>query len=252
MLRTAKSLGVLVSLGALLCAAIVAAACGGPRQPTPPETNGQTGQVDAENPSQSQLDVMPDRGFTLEVPFDAIGGHLEATEIEVGLRFWLEASEDVQIAALPGRAKESVGVLFQPSLDSPTEETFWIHVYTDQSREMAIDWVRHLASQPPSLARIIVPQHDLFDASFRQAPNVGDASVLIELHHGHSAGCWRSALLVFTQNGVIVFMKSVIEVTRAEAAGVGAATCDDSDAIAPLTDINRIAFAFSEQLAGAG
>ena len=250
--RTVMSQGVLVSLCALLCVAIAAAACGGPDPPPRAEGNGQTDQVDPENPSQSQLNVMPDRGFTLEVPFDAIGGHLEATEIEVGLRFWLEASEDEQVAALPGRAKASVGVLFQPSLDSPTEETFWIHVYTDQSREMAIDWVRHLASQPPALARIIVPQHELFDAGFREAPNVGDASVLIELHHGHSAGCWRSALLVFAQNGVIVFMKSVIEVTRTNAVGAGAATCDDSNAIAPLTDINRIAFAFSEQLAGAG
>lgn len=251
MTRIVMNLGVLLSLGVLLCAALVAG-CGGSGQSTPPEANGQGGQVDAETPNQSQLDEMPDRGFTLEVPFDAIGGHLEATEIEVGLRFWLEASEDVQIAALPGRSKASVGVLFQPSLDSPTEETFWIHVYTDQSREMAIDWVRHLASQPPALARIIVPQHELFEASFRQAPNVGDASVLIEMHHGHGAGCWRSALLVFAQDGVIVFMKSVIEVTRTDALGAGAATCDDSDEIAPLTDINRIAFAFSEQLAGAG
>ena len=236
-------------LAALLACVLAGTACNGTPQPGPPAGNGGQQESDIEQGEQAQPGPDSPDGFTIEVPFEALGRHLEATEIEVGLQFWLEASEDALIAALPGRAKASVGVLYQPSLDSPTGETFWIHVYSDQTRDDAIEWVRHLASQPPSLGRIIVPQtHELFDAAFREAPIVGDASVLIELHHGHSGGCWRSALLVFAQNGVIVFMKSAIEVTRIEATAGGAEMCDDSGAIAPLTDINRVALAISEQL----
>ncbi len=243
--RLSRRLGL---LGALVAIALAADACGEPEQPdgAVPNEGQQETEVESELQNGSAGDA--NGGFTLEVP---IGRHLESTEIEVGLQFWLEASEDPIVAALPGRAEASVGVLYQPSLDSPTGETFWIHVYTDRSRDDAIDWVRHLASQPPSLARIIVPQHELFDASFREAPIVGDASVLIELHHGHSGGCWQSALLVFAQNGVIVFMKRVIEVTREGAAGSGAASCDNSEAIFPLTDVNGIAHSISEQLAAA-
>ena len=230
-----------------LCAVSLAAACGDPSPPAGSTPNGsQTLNGDA-----PQAASEADQGFTLEVPFEVIGDHLEATEIEVGLQFWLEASKDPAIAALPGRAKASVGALYQPSLTSPTDETFWIHVFTDQSRGAAIEWVRHLASQPPSTGRLIVPQHDLFEAAFQEAPNVGDASVSIELLHGHSAGCWRSELLVFAQNGVVVFLKSVIEVTSDEPDDGAAAICGDSGATAPLTDIDRIAFAISEQLAAA-
>ena len=46
-------------------------------------------------------------------------------------------------------------------------------------------------------------------------------------------------------------MKRVIEVTREGAAGSGAASCDNSEAIAPLTDVNGIALSISEQLAAA-
>ena len=245
LLRCNRRLGL---FGALVVIALTIGACGEPEPPDGAGPNGAQQETEAESERQNGSAEDANGGFTLEVP---IGQHLESTEIEVGLQFWLEASEDPVVAALPGRAEASVGVLYQPSLDSPTGETFWIHVYTDRSRDDAIDWVRHLASQPPSLARIIVPQHELFDASFREAPIVGDASVLIELQHGHSGGCWQSALLVFAQNGVIVFMKRVIEVTREGAAGSGAASCDDSEAIAPLTDVNAIAQSISEQLAAA-
>ncbi|MCY3568347.1 MAG: hypothetical protein OXH38_06935 [Chloroflexi bacterium] len=238
----------LSALSALIVVTLAASACGDSQPTDGSNTNGDPQATETENGSQATPVSEMNGGFTLEVP---IGQHLEPTEIEVGLQFWLEASEDSLVAALPGRADASVGVLYQPSLDSPTAETFWIHVYTDRSRDDAIEWVRHLASQPPSLARIIVPQHELFDARFREAPIVGDASVLIELHHGHSGGCWQSALLVFAQNGVIVFMKSVIEVTREGAAGGGGASCDDSGAISPLTDVKGIAEAISDQLAAA-
>jgi len=241
-------LDVLIAQFALVVIALAVSACGDAQPPDGSESNGDQPAAETENGNQGEPGSEANGGFTLEVP---IGRHLEPTEIEVGLQFWLEASEDSLVAALPGRAEASVGVLYQPSLDSPTAETFWIHVYTDRSRDDAIEWVRHLASQPPSLARIIVPQHELFDARFREAPIVGDASVLIELHHGHSGGCWQSALLVFAQNGVIVFMKSVIEVTREGAAGGGGASCDDSAAISPLTDVKGIAEAISEQLAAA-
>ncbi|MYB23418.1 MAG: hypothetical protein F4066_03630 [Chloroflexi bacterium] len=249
--RFGRRFGVLYALAGLIVVACVAAACGDAQPTDGSDSNGDAQVTETENGDQAEPASEANGGLTLEVPRHRIGRHLEPTEIEVGLQFWLEASEDSIVAALPGRAEASVGVLYQPSLDSPTGETFWIHVYTDRSREDAIEWVRHLASQPPSLARIIVPQHELFDARFREAPIVGDASVLIELHHGHSGGCWQSALLVFAQNGVIVFMKSVIEATREGAAGGGGASCADSGSISPLTDITGIAEAISEQLSAA-
>ncbi len=188
--------------------------------------------------NRQPVESAPADGLTLVV---SVGDHLEETEFEVDLQSELEASEDAELVALPGRSKDSAGKLYSPSQNSPTEESFWIHVFTDQSMEAAIEWVRYLASQPPASARIIVPQnHDLFAAAFQGAPNVGEASVSIELLHGHSTRCWRSALLVFAQNGVIVFMKSALPIGN---------TCDDSAAIAPLTDMNQVAFDISEQLA---
>ena len=138
---TLIALVALVALVAVIVVSLAASACGDPQPPGGSESNGDPQAAETENGNQGEPASEANGGFTLEVP---IGRHLEPTEIEVGLQFWLEASEDPVVGALPGRAEASVGVLYQPSLDSPTAETFWIHVYTDRSRDDAIEWVRHL------------------------------------------------------------------------------------------------------------
>ncbi len=231
-------------------------ACGDSEPTTPPTDNAgqeQSPPIEVEEPPPEQ-EPNPDAALTLEVPVEDVGEHLEPTDFWAPVPSWLEASADEVVAALPARARASAGKLFQPSVDSPTQEVFWLHVISDQSRQGAIDWVKHLASQDPSIARILTPRnHQVFRASFRPAPVVGDVSVWIELLHGHDNGCWRSDLLVFAQDGLVVLLRNGIEITRevdsaAEQAARGSALCAEADAVAPLTDLNSIAHVISERL----
>lgn len=245
--------------GLLWVCAIAAAltlACGDSEPLPAPTENGGTEPpppVEAEDPPP---DEEPDPGgaYTLEVPVEDVGEHLEATEFWAPVPSWLEASADPVVASLPARARASTGKLFQPSDDSPTKEVFWLHVISDRTRQDAIDWVKHLASQDPSLARILTPRnHDVFGAAFRPAPVVGDVSVWIELLHGHDNGCWRSDLLVFAQDGLVILLANGIEITReidsaAQQAARGAALCSEPEAVAPLTDLNSIARVISDRL----
>ena len=166
LLRCNRRLGL---FGALVVIALTIGACGEPEPPGRCRSEWcASKRPKAESERQNGSAEEANGGFTLEVP---IGQHLESTEIEVGLQFWLEGIRGSGRRRAAGAGpKHRSECCISPSLDSPTGETFWIHVYTDQSRDDAIDWVRHLASQPPSLARIIVPQHELFDARFREAP----------------------------------------------------------------------------------
>ncbi len=241
-----------------LCAitAALTLACSDSEPVSPPTENGRTDPPPPVEMEEPMPDEEPDPGgaYTLEVPVEDVGEHLEATEISVPVPSWLEASADVVVASLPGRARASTGKLFQPSDDSPTKEVFWLHVISDRTRQDAIDWVKHLASQDPSLARILTPRNrEVFGAAFRPAPVVGDVSVWIELLHGHDNGCWRSDLLVFAQDGLVILLANGIEITReidsvAHQAARGAALCSEPEAVAPLTDLNSIARVISERL----
>lgn len=244
-------------------AAIIVALCAACGEPSPGPPNPDNGQQ--QSPSEEaevnglqtdppQADVDPDGGYTLEVPIEYVGEHLEPTKHDVPVDSWLEASGDQTLAALPGRARGSVGTLFQPSASSATQESFWMHVITDRSKQDAIDWIKYLASQEPGSTRFHIPrQHEVFQASFLPAPLIGDASVSIELLNGHYGGCWRTELLVFAQDGYIVMLRNGIEVTReeeedAQPAGRGAARCQEPDLVPSLTDIDTIAQAISERL----
>lgn len=245
--------------GMLWVGAIVAAltlACGD-SEPVPPavENGGSDAlpPVEVEDPPPDE-DPDPSGAYTLEVPVEDVGEHLEPTELWAPVPLLLEASADTVVAALPARARASTGKLFEPSVDSPTEEVFWLHVISDRSRQDAIDWVKHLASQDPSIARILtVRNHEVFSAAFRPAPVVGDVSVWIELLHGHDNGCWRSDLLVFAQDGYVVLLRNGIEITRevdsaAQPVARGAGLCTEPGAVAPLTDLNSIAHVISDRL----
>lgn len=216
-------------------------------QETPPQP------IEQESP-QPEITPPPEDAYTLEVPVADVGDHLEPTEFWAPVPSWLEASTDEVVAALPARARASSGKLFQPSVDSPTQEVFWLHVITDRSRQDAIDWVKHLASQDPSIARILTPRnHEVFNAAFRPAPVVGDVSVWIELLHGHDNGCWRSDLLVFAQDGLVILLRNGIEITSevdsaTQQAARGASLCTEPGVVVPLTDLNSIADVISNRL----
>lgn len=241
-----------------LCATVAALtlACSDSEPVPAPDENGGMDPPPPVEVEEPPSDEEPDPGgaYTLEVPVEDVGEHLEPTEFWAPVPSWLEASTDAMVAALPARARASTGKLFQPSDDSPTKEVFWLHVISDRSRQEAIDWVKHLASQDPSLARILTPRnHDVFGAAFRPAPVVGDVSVWIELLHGHDNGCWRSDLLVFAQDGLVVLLANGIEITREvdsvdQQGASGAALCSEPEGVAPLTDLNSIARVISDRL----
>jgi hypothetical protein len=212
------------------------------------------GQPEADQ-SESEPAEQVVRERELRVTSEDVGAHLEEKSYAAGLPSWLEASEDRTLSSLPGRALASSGIAFSPSDDSPTEETLWLHVFTDQSKEAATEWVKYVASQPPQLAGVIVPHHELFDASFLPAPLVGDASVAVELFRGHSGICVRSTLLVFAQERVLVFLFNSIEITRdvvdsarTNAGGGLPAHCDAQAVAGRLTDIDAIAHLISGRL----
>ena len=195
--------------------------------------------------------IPPNAELVLVINSEDIGAHLVPTGHAVDLGYLLESSDDPHVVALPLRATADSGQFFEPSLDSPTDESFWVHVFTDVSEEAAREWVQYVAAQPPSLAHLIVPHHDLFDAGFQTAPAVGEAAVSIALLHGHSGGCWRSDLAIFAQAGAIVFLRNSIEVPRLTASGASGASegpCDSEHAPESLSDINAIAELISERL----
>ncbi len=183
------------------------------------------------------------------------GEHLVETDLEVGLDSWLEILDDPILSDLPRRSFDASGTFYDPSDESTTDESFWLHVFADESAESGLAWIKHLASQPPELASFIVPRHDVFEASFGPTPPVGAASVSLELLHGHSGGCWRSEVVIFVQLNLVIFLKSAIEITRdsptttADQAVAGALRqCDASKSASQITDIDAIAYKIFSQL----
>ena len=253
--------GLIAAVLSVLAVAAVLSACGGDEDdavepPAEPPAQSESQNANEESAEQSEEETVRERVLTL-TSADA-GEHLEARSYAAGLPSWLEASEDRMLSSLPGRALAVSGIVFSPSGDSPTGETLWLHVFTDESAEAASDWVKYAASQPPQLVSVIVPHHELFEARFMPAPLVGDASVAIELFHGHSGICVRSALLVFAQEGVLVFLFNSIEITSGN---VGAAVrsgggipsqCEVGRAANRLTDVEAIADLISERLSVGG
>lgn len=223
--------------------------------PDQPEVALQVEEEEEDQPVVDQPVEQVVRERQLTITSADVGGHLEERSYAAGLPSWLEASEDRSLSSLPGRSLTSSGIAFSPSDESPTGETLWLHVFTDQSEESAADWVKYVASQPPELAGVIVPHHRLFAASFLPAPLVGDASVAIELYRGHGGICVRSALLVFAQGRDLVFLFTSIEITSDVDGGTQAVTalglpahCDRSAVDGRLTDLDAIAGLISERL----
>ena len=245
-------------LGLVACVALVLTACGGDEQVGNPEQPRSEQQTQSQTQSEEQSaqpdgDMVQERVLT--VTSEDVGAHLEPRSYAAGLPSWLEASEDSMVSSLPGRALAVSGIAFAPSDDSPTEETLWLHVFSDEQEASAADWVKYLASQPPQLASVIVPHHELFDAEFLPSPVVGDASVAIELFHGHSGICLRSELLVFAQGAVLVFLFNSIEITSdaagsqtSQSDGVIPQQCEIEQAGTRLTDIDAIANLISDRL----
>ena len=223
--------------------------------PVEPEVGQEVEQQGEDEPVVEQPAEQVVRERQLTITSADVGTHLEEKSYAAGLPSWLEASEDRTLSSLPGRSLTSSGIAFSPSGESPTGETLWLHVFTDQSEESAADWVKYVASQQPDLAGVIVPHHRLFAASFLPAPLVGDASVAIELYRGHSGICVRSALLVFAQGRDLVFLFTSIEITTDDDGSTQTGTriglpahCDRSAGDQRLTDINAIARLISERL----
>ena len=226
---------------------------GSPPDEEPTQTQTQVGT--GEDPQQDQPAGQDVREWEFSVASADVGSHLEEKSYAAGLPSLLEASEDGMLSSLPGRALASSGIHFSDSEDSPTGETLWLHVFTDESAEAAVEWVKYLASQPPALTGILVPHHELFEASFQPAPLVGDASVAIQLLHGHSGICVSSTLLVFAQTRVLILLFNSIEITsdtqETPSAGVGdgvPAHCRIMAAGDRLTDLEGIARLISERI----
>ena len=239
-------------LFALALLALAAVACGG--EPSIPQ-QAMTEQQSQESQSE---DDEPLRERVLEIPANVIGAHLSKQPIEAGLSDWLLASRDPVLADLPERALFASGNLYSAATDSPTGETFWLHVYTDNTFTGATEWVEYVAVQSPSdedsLARELVRHHDRYTAEALPNPELGDASAAVELLHGHRGICVRSRLLVFAQDGVIVFLFGSIEITgdpdqSAQLPSGAADNCDVSRAEAALTDSLSIAQWISDWLA---
>ncbi len=232
---------------ALGLAAFMASGCNGepepplvqePAQQTEPE---QQQQIQSPDPAQEQPGAPPVR--TLELTAADIGSHLEDTTLLAGLPLDLAEMSDPILAALPQRALHSDGALMQPSPQAQTGETFWMHVFTDVSRESATEWVRYLASLPPGTALAFTsPQHELFDSAVRPLAEIGDAAVSVALLHGHQGGSWLTQLVVFAQDGAIVFAKVALRVDVPALSAV---------AIQPLTDLDAVAKLISDRLRAA-
>lgn len=231
-----RRLGAVLALG---LAAWFAAACGGEPNASPPRPQTQVSTPQPQEQPQQQTST-PEQAaappvVTFELNAADIGPHLEDTTLFPGLPLDLAEMSDPVLSALPDRARRSEGRLMQPSPQAETGETFWMHVFSDVSAESAVAWVSHLASLPAGTALAFTsPQHQLFGSEFRPLSGLGDAVVSVELLHGHEGGRWLTQLVVFAQNGAIVFVKS----SRRE----------EFDA---LTDVDAVASLISERLRAA-
>lgn len=222
---------------ALVLVALLGGGCGD--EPTPPPRQqaqqsepGDQSQAQAEpsNPAQQAAPAPP--VLTIDLTAADVGPHLEETTLLAGLPHDLAEMSDPVLSALPQRARASAGKLMQPSSPAETGETFWMHVFSDLSAQSATEWVQYLAGLPAGTAlAFTIPQHQLFESRFRPLPALGDAAVSVELLHGHEGGRWLTQLVVFAQDGAIVFVKS----SRREE-------------FAALTDVDAVAALISERL----
>ncbi len=236
------------------------AACGGEpsaSDETPQQTQTQQEQAESQLESQQASAGQPAvRERVLNVTSAEVGAHLRKAPYDVPLPSWLLALDDPILQDLPKRALAESGNFYSKADDSPTGESLWLHVFTDESHEQASDWVRYLAMQPLALFEfLLVEEQQLFAATFLPDPNIGDVALSIELLHGHSHICLRSHLLVFAQDGVLVFLFTSLELTavsqqsgvsrqsgqRRPVGGNPAEQCDRSRAAAALTDNVAIA-----------
>ena len=241
-----------LGLLAALCAGVIA--CG-----SDASQNGTTVEMQEEVAQQEEPQPEEEEGeLVFVVAADDIGWHVEATSHEAPVAAWLEASEASFLGELPRRAISSSGVFFQPSAESPTGETFWLHVFTDESGEAANQWVSNIAPNMALVARSLVPAHEVFLAEFRPATPVGDIATSFEIFSGHSGGCWLSQVVIFAQDKVVVLLRNSFEVTRDEQQGAQASgrvdfesMCDALRAGLQLTDIDGVTALVSAQMYGA-
>ena len=164
---------------------------------------------------------------------DDVGDHLKATEWAVGVVEWIAELQDPTLAALPRRALWNDGRIFVPAADSPSGETFWLHVFTDESAQSAQAWVRYLASLPPdAVLNFTSPEHRLVEAAYTDPPRLGSAALAVQLLHGNAGGRFRTEVIVFAQDAAIVILRN----SRAEHRP-------------PLTNLPAIADTISTRLA---
>ena len=223
---------------ALALAVLLGCGCGDePAPPLPPQQTQQIepdeqAQVPAESSNSPQQETPAPPVLTIDLTAADVGPHLEETTLLAGLPLDLAEMSDPVLSDLPQRARASTGKLMQPSSQAETGETFWMHVFSDRSTQSATEWVLHLAALPAGTALAFTsPQHQLFESKFRPLPELGDAAVSVELLHGHEGGRWLTQLVVFAQDGAIVFVKS----SRREE-------------FAALTDVDAVASLISERL----
>ena len=185
----------LVALGLVVGLAIWLAACG---EPAP---------LVQQPPAQLEPELPPTQVLVLSE--DDLGGHLKATEWAAGVMEWIAELQDPTLSALPRRALWNDGRIFVPSADSPSGETFWLHVFTDESPQSAQAWVRYLASLPPdAVLNFTSPEHRLVEAVYIDPPNVGSAALAVELLHGNAGGRFRTEVIVFAQQAAIVILRN--------------------------------------------
>ena len=185
----------LVALGLVVGLAIWLAACS---EPAPPVQ---------QQPAQPEPEPPPTQVLVLSE--DDLGGHLKATEWAAGVMEWIAELQDPTLSALPRRALWNDGRIFVPSADSPSGETFWLHVFTDESPQSAQAWVRYLASLPPdAVLNFTSPEHRLVEAAYIDPPNVGSAALAVELLHGNAGGRFRTEVIVFAQQAAIVILRN--------------------------------------------
>jgi len=239
--------------GLLVCCLTAMTACGNGGEPGIPAQamSGSQAQIQTgvEVP-QSQSADASERELGV-----AVGDHLVEESLQAGLAVWLERSEDTTIHALPERALGSSGLSYGHSEQSPTDEVLWIHVFTDESKGAATDWVNYVGSNPEQLVKDITPHQTVFDVRVLSLSQVGDASVSIQVFRGNDVLCIYSLLMVFAQDGVIFFLYNSMEITSSvdNSAPSGNESgirdyCDVAVAETRLTDVDGIAADLSEQL----